>query len=234
MAEGLVDVALFAAGALLLVAAVRWWRPALPRRWAAAHALLAFAFFAVPLATPLVQAPVDIAYRWRPWSETLSEELRIDNPLLSDVSLQMLPFRTLVRQRLLALEAPLWAHELGTGQPLLGNGQSAPFAPLHLLALPLPPVRALTVAVAWAVLLGLLSTHALVLALAHSPGGAPGAPPGERPPGRPAPAPWPVQAGAAAGAAAFALSAYSVAWLYHPHTMVAMWLPGLVLGIVAL
>ncbi|HLE82945.1 MAG TPA: YfhO family protein, partial [Thermoanaerobaculia bacterium] len=47
-------------------------------------------------------------------------------------------------------------------------------------------------------------------------------------------APWPVQAGAAAGAAAFALSAYSVAWLYHPHTMVAMWLPGLVLGIVAL
>jgi hypothetical protein len=199
MAEGLIDVALFSAGALVLVAAVRWWRPELPRRWAAGHALLAFAFFAVPLATPLLQAPVDIAYQWRPWSETLSAELRVDNPLLSDVPLQMLPFRTLVRQRLLALEAPLWAHELGTGQPLLGNGQSAPFAPLHLGTLPVPPIRGLTVAAAWQVLLGLLLTHALVLALAR---------PARRTPERAAETPaWPVQAGAAAGAVAFAFSA---------------------------
>jgi hypothetical protein len=226
MPEGLADTTLFGAGAVLVVLAVRWWRPELPWRWAAGHALLVCAFFAVPLATPSAQVPVDIAYQWRPWSETLTEKLRIDNPLLSDIPLQMLPFRTLVRGRLLGLEAPLWAHELGTGQPLLGNAQSAPFAPLHLGTLPVPPIRGLTVAAAWQVLLGLLLTHALVLGLAKPTGPVPG-----RESAAPA---WPVQAGAAVGAIAFALSAYSVAWLYHPLSMVAMWIPGVLLGIVAL
>lgn len=224
MPEGLLDTALFAAGAGALVAAVRWWRPALPGRWAAGHALLTFAFFAVPLATPLVQVPVDMAYLWRPWSETVTGELEVDNPLLGDIPLQMLPWRTLVRDRLLDLEAPLWSHEMAAGQPLLGNAQSAPFAPLHLMTLPVPPIRALTVAAAWQTLLGLLLVHALVLALAGPP--APGE---ER-----RRAPWPVQAGAATGAVVFALSVYAVAWLYHPLSMVAMWLPGVVLGIVAL
>lgn len=31
---------------------------------------------------------------------------------------------------------PLWANEMGTGQPLLGNAQSAPFSPLALLVPP--------------------------------------------------------------------------------------------------
>lgn len=219
MGESLVDPLLFVAGAFVLVAAVRWWRPALPMRWAAGHALLVFAFFGVPLATPLAQAPVDVAYQWRPWSETLTGELEVHNPLLGDIPRQMLPFRTLVRERWLSLEAPLWAHELGTGQPLLGNAQSAPFAPLHLMALPVPPLRGLTLAAAWQTLLGLLLMHALVLASAE-PGGAA--------------VPWQVQAGAATGAVAFALSTYAVAWLYHPLSMVAMWIPGVVLGIVAL
>ncbi|HSL82089.1 MAG TPA: hypothetical protein VLF66_04890, partial [Thermoanaerobaculia bacterium] len=224
MPEGLLDTALFAAGAVVLAAAVRWWRPALPKRWAAGHALLALAFFAVPLATPLVQVPVDMAYLWRPWSETVTGELEVDNPLLGDIPLQMLPWRTLVRDRLLALDAPLWSHEMAAGQPLLGNAQSAPFAPLHLMTLPVPPIRALTVAAAWQTLLGLLLTHALVLALV-----SPAAPDGGR-----RREPWPVQAGAATGAVAFALSTYAVAWLYHPLSMVAMWIPGVVLGVVAL
>lgn len=223
MPEGVVDPLLFAAGAFLLAAAVRWWRPELPRGWIAAHALLTFAFFAVPLTTSWSQVPTDIAYQWLPWSEDLTEELRVDNPLLSDVPRQMLPFRTLVRERWLSLEAPLWAHELGTGQPLLGNAQSAPFAPLHLMTLPVPPLRGLTLAAAWQVLLGLLLMHALVLALRPEHEGA-GA----------GSAPWRVQAGAATGAVAFALSAYSVAWLYHPLSMVALWIPGVVLGILAL
>lgn len=238
MGAALLDCALFAGGAAVLAAAVRWWRPELPRRWAAGHALLAFAFFAVPLATPLVQVPVDIVYHWRPWSETLTGPPEVDNPLLTDIPLQMLPFRTLVRERLLDLEAPLWAHELGTGQPLLGNAQSAPFAPLHLGALPLPPLRGLTVAAAWQVLLGLLLTHALVLALARTSGRgsdrASGPASGRAPGEPPEAAGWRLQAGAATGAAGFALSAYSVAWLYHPLAMVAMWIPGVVLGIVAL
>lgn len=228
--EQLFDPLLYAAGATLLVAAVRWWRPELPKRWAVGYAVLVFALFAVPLVTSLVQVPVDLAYQWRPWRGALGEHVTPQNPLLSDVPLQMVPFRTLVRERLLSLEAPLWAHELGTGQPLLGNAQSAPFAPLHLMTLPVPPIRALTVAAAWQLLVGLMLTHALVLALgvrrrgrAVDGSGAGGEPAG-----------WTDQVGAATGAVAFGLSLYSVAWLYHPLSMVAMFLPGLVLGVVAL
>lgn len=229
MPEGVVDPLLFAAGALLLVAAIRGWRPELPKRWAGFHVLLAFAFFAVPLTTSMGQVPVDIAYRWLPWSETSTEEVEVDNPLLIDIPRQMLPFRTLVRARWLALEAPLWAHELGTGQPLLGNAQSAPFAPLHLLTLPVPPVRGLTVAAAWQMVLGLLLMHALVLACRRVPEATEAAEAAGD-----GGAPWRVQAGAAAGAVAFALSAYAVGWLYHPLSMAAMWLPGVVLGVVSL
>lgn len=223
--DGLVDSALFAVGAAVLIAAVRWWRPQVPRRWAVGYALLVFALFAVPLVTSSVQVPVDIPYRWAPWSGALNELLAVQNPLLSDIPFQMLPFRTLVRERLLAGEAPLWANELGTGQPLLGDAQSAPFAPLHLMALPVPPMRGLTLAAAWQVLLGLLLTHALALALMGAPmralmGGGP-----------PEPA---RQLGAATAAVAFALSAYAVVWLYHPLSMVAMFVPGVLLGVLEL
>ncbi|HEX5759741.1 MAG TPA: hypothetical protein VF121_11145, partial [Thermoanaerobaculia bacterium] len=174
------------------------------------YLILAFAFHAVPLATPASQAATDLAYVHIPWKETLAEPVTPKNPTLSDVPLQMLPFRSLVRARLLAGEAPLWAHELGTGQPLLGNAQSAPFAPLHLLALPRAPLPALTLAVAWQMLVALLLMHALLLRL-----GAGGA-------------------GAAFGSIAFALSSYLVAWAYHPLGAVAAWLPGVLLGVALL
>ncbi len=221
------DLLIFLAGALLIALAVRWWRGDPPVAWIVAYGLLVLGFFAVPLATSKVQVPVDVVYRTLPWAETVAQPVTVQNPLLSDVPLQMLPFRTLVRRRLLALEPPLWAHELGTGQPLLGNAQSAPFAPLHLMALPLPPLRGLTVAAAWQVFLGLLLMHALTLALARRDGGD------ELSAGSSS-LPWPRQAGAALAAVAFAFSAASMTWLYYPLGMTFMWLPGLVLGIVAL
>jgi len=107
-------LALFLAGGALLAALFRWWRPEVSWRAAAGFLLLALAFFAVPLATPDLQVPVDIAYQWEPWRE-MTARVHPANPLLSDVPLQMLPLRTLVRERLLRGEAPLWSHELGTG-----------------------------------------------------------------------------------------------------------------------
>ena len=217
--DGILDSVLYALGALLITAAVRWWRPGLPRRWAAGYGLLVFGLFAMPLATSRVQVGVDMFYQWRPWAGTLDEPLTPQNPLLADVPLQILPFRTLVRERLLAGELPLWANELGTGQPLLGNAHSSPFTPLRLMALPVPPMRALTIVAAWQVLLGLLLAHALALALMR-PGGD------LSEPGR--------QRAAAVTAVAFALSAYAVVWLYHPLSMVATFVPGVLLGIVEL
>ncbi|HVT61005.1 MAG TPA: YfhO family protein [Thermoanaerobaculia bacterium] len=200
----------FFAGAALLIAAVRTWRPGLPLRAAAGYLALTTVFFALPLLAGRLQVGTDIAYVSLPWSEAVAGEVEPANELLWDIPLQMLPFRSLVRARLLAGEAPLWAHELGTGEPLLGNAQSAPFAPLHLLAIALPPARALTVAAAWQMLLGLLLMHALASALGA---GGPGA---------------------ALAAIGFALSTFAVAWLYYPLAMTAAWLPGVLLGILAL
>jgi Bacterial membrane protein YfhO len=202
-----VKLTLFLAGALLLCGLVRWWR-GLSFPTLAGYSLLVLGFFAAPLCTPALQVPTDIAYQWRPWSSALPAPITPRNPLLADVPLQMLPFHDLVRRRLLAGEMPLWANELGTGQPLLGNAQSAPFAPLHLMALVLPPVQALTVAVAWQVLLALLLMHALLEALGAG------------------------LAGAAFGAVAYALSVFEICWAYHPHGMAMAWIPGVLLAMV--
>ncbi|MBW8877933.1 MAG: YfhO family protein [Acidobacteria bacterium] len=202
--------AVFFLGALLLVAAVRWWRPQVSRRAALAYVVLVAAFFAAPLFTGALQVPTDIVYDWLPWRAAVEKRPVPLNPLLSDVVLQELPYRSLVRARLLALEAPLWANEMGAGQPLLANGQSTPFAPLHLLALPLPPPRAFAVSVAWEILLALLLMHALLLRL-----GAGGA-------------------GAAFGAISSGLSTFMIAWAFYPLAMTAAWIPGLLLGLLLL
>ena len=203
-------LALFLGVAVLLVAAVRWWRRDLAWSDGLLYLALTTAFFARPLLTGAIQIPVDLAYEARPFSETVAAPVAVHNRRVEDTLLEQLPFHTLVRRRLLAGEAPLWSHEIGTGQPLLGNAQSAPFAPLHLLALPLPPLRALSVSAAWAMLLHLLLAHVLARAL-----GA----------GRP---------GAALAAVAIGLSSYSVVWAYDTLGMSAAWVPGVLLGVVLL
>lgn len=206
------DLLAYALGGLLICALVRWWRPEVARRAAAGYLAAAGAFFILPLATPALQVGSDIPYVWRPWAETLPATTvhQPANPLLGDIPLQLVPYRTLVRERLLRGKAPLWVHEVGTGSPLLGNAYAAPFSPLHLLALPLPAIRSMTVVVVWQTLLALLLTHALLLAL------------GARP------------AGAALAAVSYAFSAFQVVWAYHPHAMSAAWLPGVLLGLILL
>ncbi|MBW8877932.1 MAG: YfhO family protein [Acidobacteria bacterium] len=201
---------LFLLGALLLAAAVRWWRPQVSRRAALAYVVLVAAFFAAPLFTGALQVPTDLAYRWwLPWREGAPRVPPV-NSLLSDTLLEQIPFHAQTRRRLLALEAPLWSHEMGAGQPLLGNAQSAPFAPLHLMALPLPTVRALSVSAAWEILLALLLTHALLLELGAG------------------------ELGAAFGAVAAGLSTYAIVWSYDTLGMTAAWIPGVLLGLVLL
>ncbi|HEV8631002.1 MAG TPA: hypothetical protein VGV61_11850 [Thermoanaerobaculia bacterium] len=204
------DLLLFLLGGFALVVLVRWWRGAVPRWVAIGYLALAGLFWSPGLATRGVQVPVDSAYFYHPWSDTQTQPVVAGNGLLGDVIFQMVPFRTLVRERLLRGEAPLWAHSLFTGQPLLGNAQSAPFAPLHLMALPLPPVRAITLAAAWQMLLCLLLMDALLRALGAG------------------------TAAAVLGAVAFALCPFLVSFALYPLGMAASFLPGVVLGILAL
>jgi len=197
-------------GGALLGALMRWWRPHPGWRWIAAYWLAAGACFAAPLLTSRLQAATDIAYQWRPWREMVEAPPVPANGLLGDVPLQIIPFRALVRDRLLRGEAPLWAGEMGTGEPLLGNAQSAPFSPLGLLALPLPAVRALPVMAALKLFVSLLLTDALLAAIGAG------------------------RAGACFAAIAFAFSVYSICWALYPLGMAAAWLPGVVLGLVLL
>jgi hypothetical protein len=197
-------------GGALLGALMRWWRPHPGWRWIAVYWLAAGAFFAAPLLTSRLQVPTDIAYQWRPWREMVEAPPVPASGLLGDVPLQIIPFRALVRDRLLRGEAPLWAGEMGTGEPLLGNAQSAPFSPLGLLALPLPAVRALPVMAALKLFVSLLLTDGLLAALGAG------------------------RAGACFAAIAFAFSVYSICWALYPLGMAAAWLPGVVLGLVLL
>jgi hypothetical protein len=210
MPASILAIAVYLAGAFLLVAAVRAWRRDLSWGEGLLWAALATAFFARPLLTGALQIPADLAYQSRPWREVLDAPATVRNPLVADTLLEQLPFHTLVRRRLLAGEAPLWSHEMGTGQPLLGDAQSAPFAPLHLLALPLPPERALTVSAAWEVLLHLLLAYALARALGAG------------------------RLGGALAAVAIGLSTHAVVWAYDTPGMSAAWIPGILLGVLSL
>ncbi len=201
---------LYLIGAVLIGLAVRWWRPQPGWRALAVYALLAAAFFAVPLTTPAVQVPTDIVYLVRPFQEMLAAPIEPANRELIDVPSQMIPFRALVRNRLLHGEAPLWANEMGTGGPLLGDASSAPFSPLGLLTLPLPAVRSLPVTAALRLLLSLALTDALLSALGAG------------------------RAGAAFGALAYTFSVFSIGWGYHPQSMTMAWVPGVLLGLTLL
>ncbi len=197
-------------GGALIGGLVRWWRPCLGWGWIAGYWLLAGAWFAAPLVTGAVQGPLDVAYESRPWREMVETPAPAANGLLLDVPLQLLPFHALARERLLRFEAPLWANEMGTGQPLLANAQSAPFSPLGLLVLPLSPVAALPVAAALKLLLSLLLTDALLAALGAG------------------------RAGACFAAIAFSFSVYSICWALYPLGVAAAWLPGVLLGLLLL
>lgn len=210
-----VDLIVFAVGAAVLGAAVRWWQTALSWRTVAAYSLATVAFFGPVLLTDKHLVASDIAAGWLPWSGVL-EKGPPGNGLISDPLLQMWPMRTIVRAQWLGGDVPLWAGGLGTGQPLLGNAQSAPFAPLHLMALALPPLRAIDVAAAWQMLLALLFADRLARRLGAEAGvGA-------------------STAGAAVAAFSFAWSLYAVVWLSYPIGMAFVFLPAIVLGILEL
>jgi len=205
------DIALTLVGAALLVAGFRaWCGTEVSWRLVGGYLLIVTLVHGRPLASRELELPSDIEYRLPPWAEASSPPAAAANPLLTDVTEVLLPFRTLANRRLLAGELPLWSHELGVGQPLLANGQSAVFSPFHLLTLPLPPARALSVTTALALLLTLLAAHLLARELGAS------------------------RAGATLAALALALSTFELAWRYYPLGLAAAHLPALALGLVRL
>lgn len=207
VASPFAETAFFLAGASLLVFLLHRWRPEIRPLLGAAYAALVLAFFGPILLSPRHLVATDIPYRWQPWLGETVEPVVPQNHLLSDPPLQLYPMWRLAREHLLAGQPPLWAHGLSTGEPLAGLAQAAPFAPLRLLTIALPPLSGLDVAAALQVLVALLLMHALAARLGASP------------------------LAASFAAIAFGFSSYAVAWLAYPLGTAPMWLPGVVLGI---
>lgn len=134
-----------------------------------------------------------LCYPWRPFFP----ESRSDSADLADAAQQFVPWLELARRELAAGRLPLWNPYQDGGVPLFGNAQSALASPLVW------PALAVGAAAGWN----------LVLLLKVLTAGA-GAWVWLRDLGRSRPA-------AALGAVAFALSGPFVAWLAHPHTLVA-------------
>ncbi len=134
-------------------------RPRLPWRWAAVLAALALGPLLPALRPGMVYGPFDTNASKLPWATSTAEfGARPESPGLNDVTLQFVPWQTEARQQLLAGRVPLFNPYSGAGQPLLGNGQSAPFSAVSLAALPFDPRRAQSLRAFLKVLLALAGT----------------------------------------------------------------------------
>ncbi len=209
-------VYLLAATAIL--AGFYWLAPGLDRRRLAAYGVLSGLLFAPAMVGPWRNLPLDILAELPPYADDPGRPraapappaVPVQNPLLSDIVTQMLPFRSEVREALRHGELPLWSHRLGTGQPLLANPQTAVLQPLHLVTLGLDPTRGMSVAAALQMVVLLVGADLLAMALGATAGGA------------------------LLAALVLAWSSFHVVWLYHPLGMAFAWMPLFLAGAVGL
>jgi len=127
-------------------------------RVAAFFYLLVLLFLFRPMTQQYVNLPVDIVETLPPWSHQ-NIRPRMSNSEMSDITLQIVPWAHQVREQWKSLRVPLWNERQGSGYPLLGNGQSAPFSFLRLLTLPLDLGNAFTAEAAFKLLLALTFTY---------------------------------------------------------------------------
>lgn len=108
--------------------------------------LLPLCFTGRALLTGRVYAPLDLAYESAPLQDYAADYgiTRTHHGWLSDLSMQMIPWRHAVRGAIASGEWPLWNRFMLCGSILAGNMQSAPYDPLQLVSLLLPEEQALT------------------------------------------------------------------------------------------
>lgn len=125
--------------ALLVVLALRRWFAPLPWSVVALSLTLTLAFLHGGLPGKQIPVPLDEVMRGYPYHGVIGA-VTPRNPLTNDTVKQILPWMQIAREELLRGRVPLWNPYQFSGYPLLGNGQSAPFAPIFLATLfvPLP------------------------------------------------------------------------------------------------
>jgi hypothetical protein len=98
------------------------------------------------LLTGRVYAPLDIAYANEPLTSVADRAgvTHASNPSSTDVYTQFIPWHAATRYAIAHGQWPLWNPFENAGGPLAGASQSAPYHPIHILALLLPLGSALT------------------------------------------------------------------------------------------
>lgn len=154
---------LYAVSAAAAIACLRLATP-LSRRAMIVLALLPLCLTGRALFTGGIYAPIDIAYSNEPLASLAEESgvTRVLNPAASDVFAQFLPWHAAMRDSVRHGQWPLWNRFDSIGHPLLGAAQVAPFHPVTLLGLLLPPPDEPTFAASMLFLLAALSMFALL------------------------------------------------------------------------
>jgi len=170
-------------------------------------AAVALVLFGRAPLTGRVLAPTDAIFLTPFFADQIPEHFKYPaNPLLFDQVYQFVPWRRFAWETLRAGHLPLWNPYSHAGAPLLATMQAAVFFPINLLLLPLPFEQTF----AWSAILKLwiAGTLTYLLARRYHLG----------------------QEASLLSAIGFMLSSYLIVWLGHPHTNVAIWLPGLLLA----
>lgn len=171
-------------------------------RVAALFYLLTLLFFFRPMTGPWVNLATDTLGLMQPWAATSSvNKFTVSNPEMHDPVMQMAPFADQVRKAWRSGHLPLWQDLTECGNPLLGNGQSAAFSPLRILALPLPLGQSMTAEAAMKVLIGLTFTFLYCRRRGYG------------------------ETASIVAAVSFGFSLFLVVWLHFSHTNVAPFLP---------
>jgi hypothetical protein len=156
--------------AAILLGVTHVWITRLSRAAALVLLLLPLLFTGRALLTGRLYAPVELAYTTEPLSSWRAE-LHVpgsQNPMLSDITFQLIPWRQAVRNAIASGEWPLLNPFEGCGDVLAGETQPAPFSPFTLLALLLPVVASFGFTAAITFFLAALGTFLLARDLASS------------------------------------------------------------------
>lgn len=173
----------------------------------AALLIILVIFFNDALLPGRVLSPADAVFTTPAFADLAPEGfVEPSNELLFDQVYQFTPWRKFAWDSLRQGDLPLWNPYSGTGGPLAATMQAAVFYPINLALLIVPFTATFVLSALFRLWIAGFATYLLGrrLGLAPLPAFVP--------------------------AVSFMLCGFLVAWLGHPHTNVAIWLPALMLA----
>lgn len=150
---------------------------------------------------------VDLIFQLDPlWHSLAPEGYSPSNPVLGDQPYQFFPWKVFLLQSLAQGQLPLWNPYTNCGLPFVGNAQSAVFSPFNLISYLFTLNAIFVVTAILRLWVAGLFTYLFAREIKLSRNGA-------------------LLAGLT-----FAFSGPVIAWLHHPHTLVIVWLPAMLLA----